>query len=195
MERAVNGFLTRFLHSDFDQLLWIDTDEGWRAHDVIRILSHKEEVVAGTYPMKNAWDEYTCELQKEDGVPIGKMLPDGTALLKADRVAGGFMKTRKSALEKLAPLCDWYHYRENKNSEPEKHYKFFWNEVQDHQFFGMDYAYCEKLKKAGVELWVDPMLKIDHFGNKKWVGDFDKHLRDGGKKEAAFEVVRKMANG
>lgn len=191
VERAVNGLMTRFLNSDYDQLLWIDTDESWRAEDVVRILSHKEEVVGGAYPMKNRWDEYVGELVWEDGHPHGKHLPDGTVLLKAELIAGGFLKTRKSALQKLAPKCDWYHYKSEYGLE--KHYQFFWNEIRDHEFHGMDYVYCEKLKSVGVELWIDPMIRIDHYGIKRWAGNFDKHLRDAGKTKAAFEGIRRMS--
>ena len=195
VERAVNGMLSRFLNSDFDQVLFIDTDEAWKAHDVARILSHTEEVVGGSYRMKNAFNEYVGAIKREDGQPIGKMLPDGTALLAAERVAGGFLKTRRSALEKLVPTCDWYYWTDRQTGITEKHYAFFWNEVRNNEFFGMDYVYCERLKKAGVELWIDPVPKIAHFGTKRWEGDFDKYLRDAGKTEEAFSIVKEMANG
>lgn len=192
VERAVNGLMSRFLNSDFDQMIWIDVDEGWQAHDVVRLFAHPEEVVAGAYRMKNAWEEYTCVLKREDGQPVGKMLPDGNALLAAEKVAAGFMKVRKSALQKLAPHVPTYLWKNRQSGEIETHHAFFANEMADGQFVGMDYAFCEKLKKIGVELWVDPMPKIAHFGQKRFDGDFDKFLRDGGKKEAAFAVVRAM---
>ena len=193
VERAVNAMLTRFLHSDFDQVLFIDTDEAWQAHQVVRLLAHKEEVVAGAYRMKNKFEKYTCEIKKEDGVPVGKMLPDGTALVEADYVAGGFLKQRKSALEKVSKKCRKYLWTDHHTGNTEEHFAFFWNEIENRQFLGMDYAYSERLKKAGVQLWVDPTLKIAHFGQKRWDGDFDKYLRDGGKRDAAFAVVQEMA--
>ena len=193
VELVVNGMLSRFLRSDFDQVLFIDTDEGWRAHDVARILSHPQEVVAGAYRMKNAWHSYTCELTREDGVPKGKMLSDGTALIEAERVGGGFLKTRKSALLKVAEQCDYYFWTDRQTGITEKHYAFFWNEIVNHEFVGMDYGYSRKLKAAGVQLWVDPMLQIAHFGNKRYDGDLDKFLRDGGKTAAAFAAIKEMA--
>ena len=92
VEQAVNASLTKAMNDpSVTDVLTIDSDESWRAEDVVRLIMHSEEVVGGSYRKKHMWDEYIANLVPSDGGnPVGKMLPDGTALLKAEGMAGGF---------------------------------------------------------------------------------------------------------
>lgn len=195
VERAVNNMLGRFLNDpEATDFLLIDSDESWDVQAVIRLLMHPEEVVGCGYRMKNNWERYTCTLKSEDGVPIGKMLKDGTVLLAADRLPGGFLRLRRSALEKfVAAYPDEWFWEGNKDN-PTKVPAFFISTVRDHQFFSCDYDFCEKLKAIGVDLWVDPNADIAHHGMTAYPGNLDKYLRNEKAEREAFAVVREMAN-
>ena len=177
MEVVVNCLLTSFLNDDNEatDLICIDSDESWKPEHVVRLLLHDEEIVSGAYLKCNDKKEYTVDVKTaEDGSYLGKVLPDGNCLLEANRVPGGFLKIRKTALQKwVDTFPDNWFWMDGK-----KVHNFFYNEIKDNRFTGMDYCFSDSMKKAGVQLWVDPILDISHWDVKPYQGTMDKMLRE-----------------
>lgn len=192
IERAINNTLTEVMErDDFTDILLIDSDESWEPEGVIRLLMHPEEIVGGSYRMKNNWNEYVGEIRySEDGFPMGKMLADGTPLLEATRVAAGFMRIKVSALRKWAAA-----YPDLRSEEPDGiKVQFFHRYVADGEMHCQDMAFCRRWQEIGGKLWIDPMIKIGHWGFNCFDGDLSKHLKGihSGQK-AAFDTIRQMA--
>jgi hypothetical protein len=194
IERAINNTLTEVLeHGGFTDVLLIDSDESWEPQGVVRLLLHPEEIVAGTYRMKNAWNQYVGSLKRRGGTPLGKILPDGTALLEADRVAAGFLRIKVSALRKWA---DAYPDLRSKEPDGEKVQFFSRMLAPDGEMMCQDMAFSKRWLDIGGQLWIDPTVKIGHWGMECHQGDYDKHLRDQVKAHetaAAFAAVKEMA--
>ena len=194
MEIVVNETLSKFLRSDADDIILIDSDESWVAEHALRLLMHEEEIVCGVYPLtKPNAREYPVVLKSEDNVPVGRMLPDGNCLLEAERIPGGFLKINKSALQKWveANPDKWLH------GENGPVYTFFLNEVRDHTLHGMDYCFGDAMRACGVRLWVDPICDITHWGIYPYQQTLDAHLRrikDNEKNKWAFDEIRRMAS-
>jgi hypothetical protein len=189
-DRAVNSALHDFINSDATDIIMIDADESWEAEGVMRLLAHPQEIVSGSYRMKNRWDEYVGVLKRKDGQPIGKMLPDGTALLEALRVPGGFVRIKKTALLKFKE-----HYKDLDISDTGQEYFPFFERIKvNGEIFSQDYAFSHRWIEMGGKLWIDPNLKISHWGWTEHCGDLDKHLRDKKKEQDAFDMVAKMAS-
>ncbi len=172
IERSFNHALTKFALSDADDFINIDSDEAWEPASVVKILQHDKDIVTGVYRQKNEWGKFTGIPVKENGAYVGEM-KDGKALLKADRVPAGFLRVRKT------PLLAYMNKYPDKYFmyQDEKVYPFFWNEIEGNTFFGMDYAFSEKMKELGFELWIDPNLDIAHYGLKRYDGNYDEFLR------------------
>lgn len=191
IERAINNTLTEVMErGDFTDILLIDSDESWEPEGVVRLLLHPQEIVGGSYRMKNAWDQYVGSPKYEDGLPVGKMLPDGTALLEADRVAAGFLRIKVSALRKFHD-----HYPDLRSEEPDGiKTQFFTRIIRDGVMHCQDMAFSRLWKEMGGQLWIDPEIKIGHWGLSCHEGYLADHLRkQHGPKNEAFETVRKMA--
>ena len=190
----MNNTLTEVMErGDFTDILLIDSDESWKPEDVVRILLHPEEIVGASYRMKNKWDEYVGQITYEDGFPKGRILPDGTPLLRAERVAGGFMRIKVSALRKWAES-----YPELVSEEPDgKKVQFFSRMLADGEVYCQDMAFCRRWLDIGGELWIDPNINVTHWGMTPYEGDLNAHLKalHNPKTDAkeAFEVVRQMA--
>jgi len=179
IERAVNDTLTRFMNDEgATDLLMIDSDESWDVTGLIRLLLHPDEVVGGTYRMKNRWEHYISFIHHEDGHPIGKKMSDGTYLLKTDALPGGFMRVKKSALRKFHDAYPDLRVEERDGERKYTATVFFESKVIDNLFHSPDVLFCRRLREIGVELWVDPLVKVDHWGLTKYQGDYDKHLRN-----------------
>lgn len=185
VERAVNGALNRFMLSDATDILMIDSDEGWSVEGVLRLLIHPEEVVSGCYRMKNNWGQWTAQIRQP---PWGKELGDGTALLAAERVPGGFLRIKKTALEKIARVIPERYQDGDLEVVP-----FFQTKIKDGLFTSCDYIFSDYCKQAGVRLWVDPNITIGHFGVTEYEGNYDQYLKGLLKENAAFAEVERMA--
>lgn len=174
MEICVNQTLSRFLRSDATDIILIDSDEGWNPESLVRLLLHEEEIVCGVYRFANGEVKYPVVLKTDDdGSYLGQMLPDGNCLLEAEKIPGGFLRISKAALEKWVRKFpdNWLH------PEDEKVYTFFINEVRDHTFHGMDFCFGERMRDAGVRIWVDPTCEIAHWGMMPFKGTLDAYLR------------------
>lgn len=188
-DRAVNATLSEFMKSDATDIIMIDADESWEAVGVFRLLSRPEEIVSGSYRMKNNWDTYVGKLKLRDGRPIGKILPDGTALLEAERVPGGFLKICKTALIKFHE-----HYKDLISKDTGQEYIPFFERIKvNGEVHSQDYAFSRRWVEMGGQLWIDPNIKISHWGWTEHVGDLDKQLRQPSIEES-IKIVQEMAN-
>jgi hypothetical protein len=43
--------------------------------------------------------------------------------------------------------------------------------------FGGDYTFCEKAKKKGYSIYIDPEMRLEHYGSKAWSGKYGTFLR------------------
>lgn len=194
IERAINNTLTEVMErGDFTDVLLIDSDESWKPEAAYRLLMHEEEIVAASYPMKNNWKEYVGTVKRVDGCPVGKMLPDGSALLEAERVAAGFLRIKVSALRKWADA-----YPDLVSTEPDgRKVQFFSRGLAENgEMMCQDMAFSKRWRDIGGQLWIDPNVHIGHWGMECHDGNLDKHLRAEVTKaetEAAFAAVKKMA--
>lgn len=191
VERSVNTFLNDMMEMDFTDVLLIDADETWQAETVVKMLYLPDEIVGASYRMKNRWNEYTGSILYKDGMPVGRMLADGTPLLQATSLPGGFMRIKVSALKKFAAA-----YPEliaDDGAGPKT--QFFTRMVHNGIVYCQDAAFCKRWTDTGGTLWLDPMAKIGHWGMTCYEGDMEAKLRSihGPPAEPAFEVIAQMA--
>ena len=197
VEHSCNRALAAFLEDEeATDFLIIDSDESWNVMAILRLLSHKEEVVACAYRMKNNWEKYTCVLKSQNGNFMGKVLGDGTALLAAERVPGGFLRIKKSAAKLYADNCGDNWYMDGEKKIP----AFFMAGIRDHTFFSHDYNLSERWKELGMTLWIDPNADVHHHGTTVYPGNLDAWLKKAfplaaqeEKEERAFKMVQELA--
>jgi hypothetical protein len=176
IERAINYAITKFgMDKTATDFINIDSDESWNPADIIKLLNYEEEIVAASYRITNSWDKFTGAIKRADnGMPIGRLITGDSAILEAERVPAGFIRIKKNVVQRfIEEYPDAFFYGEDNV----KVYQFFWNEIKDHQFTGMDYVFSDKLKTLGFKLWIDPNIDIGHWGITEYKGSLDKHLR------------------
>jgi len=203
-ERALNAALSAVRDSETDtDIIVIDADEAWEPEAVLRLLSHDVDIVCCSYKMKGAWDKFVAvPKQDENGNYLGRILPDGTALLEALRVTGGFIRFTRKAL------------RAYSEAYPELHYKqdgrdccaYFMSAIEDGTFWSHDYLLSERWRRLGLQLWIDPNPTVWHYGMRGHEGNLDRHLREQAalhdaakaiplteQEEAAFRAMQEIA--
>ena len=173
IERAVNEAFKRFLDDpEVTDILTIDSDESWDVMGVLRLLAHPEPVVGCSYRMKNKWDQWTATLKTKDGVPVGKILPDGTALIEAERLPWGFLRLKREVLERYREHFSdlWFHGKTGKTP--------IYCQLQyiNHELTSQDYSLSIRLKELGYQLWCDPNVTIGHYGMEAFMGNLHESL-------------------
>jgi glycosyltransferase involved in cell wall biosynthesis len=199
VDRAKNTIMNKALEDpDMTDLFLIDSDMQWDPNAVINMLTLPEEVVVGSYPQKNAWGRWTSSpVLVEDSTghhPVGRMLPDGSALIKAAFLAGGFMRIKRSALQKFRDAYPQHRYKDSSAdpSAPDREYtEFSTCEIENGLRWGEDRVFGKRLAGIGIEAWIYPNIQFGHYGVKGWMGNFDKYLRGQAPQEnmANTEVV------
>lgn len=191
VDRARNTICARFLQSDATDLIFIDSDEGWDVVGVLRLLMHQDEIVGGNYRIKNAWEHWgAVPLVDGDGTPLGKMLPNGNALIEARFLPAGFMRIKKTALERfIAHYPDRYYFDNSADPQaPDQQYYAFFHCIYDfenHARYGEDTGFCKQWRDMGGQLWIEPNMEIAHYGTKEWRGNYDQYLRANKHQEVA----------
>ena len=198
VHRARNTMCDKFLENpDNTDLFFIDSDMAWDPMSFINMCLLPDPVVGGSYPVKNGWDNWTSipQLKEVDGVQRlkGRNLPDGSALIEAHVLAGGFLRIKREVLERFREHYPdlWYREPSTRRDEPERKYtQFFAAQSEDHQFIGEDHMFSKRMREMGMPMFIYPNATIEHYGVKGWLGNFDKFLKGEHKK---LEEVKKAA--
>ena len=185
VHRARNTMCDMFLADpDATDLFFLDSDMAWNPEAFVRMCMLPDPVVGGSYPVKNAWDAWTSipTLHEEEGKNHyrGRDLGDGTALVEAQVLAGGFLRIKRHVLEAFkAHFPDlWYRESSTDPKNPERRYtQYFASQAQEHQFYGEDHWFSNRMRDMGIPMMIYPNATISHFGIKGWMGNFDTFLK------------------
>jgi glycosyltransferase involved in cell wall biosynthesis len=186
VDRAKNTITMRFLEDpDATDLFIIDSDMQWNPDALIKILQLPEQIVMGSYPQKNSWDKWTSipVLKEENGKhhPVGRVLPDGTALIQAEYISGGFIRMKRECLVKFKDHYKDMTYQDSSAdpSYPERLYtEFYTCERADGLRWGEDRVFGKRMRAIGVEGYIYPNIHFGHYGIKGWMGNYDTFLRN-----------------
>lgn len=185
VDRAKNTLLANFLESDGTDLLMIDSDLQWHPNAVARLLQHPEEIVAGAYPFKNSWDQFVgnplVEIKNGARQYAGyRELTDGSFLIEAYNVSGGFLRIKRAALERFADHYPNDIYQDDyawPGRNGRIYTEFFKCGVINYQRFSEDSHFAHRCREMGMKLWIDPNITFTHYGVKGWTGNFHESLQ------------------
>ena len=111
----------------------------------------------------------------------GRKLPDGSALIEVSVLAGGFLRIKRSVLEKFREKYpeQWYVEPTTDPDEPEHKYtRFFGAETIDHKFYGEDHYFSKHLRDIGIPMMIYPNVDMVHWGYKDFRGNYDHWLKE-----------------
>jgi len=194
VHRARNTLCDAFLEDpDATDIFFIDSDMSWNPEAFVKMLLLPQPVVGGSYPVKNKWDAWTSipNVTEENGQTNlkGIELGDGTAIVEAQVLAGGFLRIKREVLEKYREFHKdlWYLEPSTRASDPGRKYtQFFASQSEDHKFFGEDHMFSKRLREMDMPMFIYPNVDIIHWGYKDFGGNFHNYLR--GTKEAELKA-------
>lgn len=182
ISKARNGLVQGFLDSPEkqDAIFFVDDDEGWDEHSFLRICLDPHEIVCAAVPKKTDSGEFNNvvldTLENNDCI-----IENG--LIRAKQIGTGFMRIRRSALEKMVKAYP-RRYSPGDGGPHQLHYALFdariiWPENVEEigQFWGEDLEFCKKWVALGEHIWIDPNVNMEHAGRKVYRGNFLNFLR------------------
>lgn len=194
VERAKNTIMNKFAEDEeATHLLMIDSDMQWDPAAVLKMMALPEEIVMGSYPQKNGWSKWTALPVLEDqgngrSHPVGRVLDDGSALLKSAYLAGGFIIFKREALVRFIEAYPELRYMDPSAdpNDPERVYTEFCacatkklNETDAMPIrWGEDRIMGQRFAKIGIDSWIYPNINFGHYGIRGWVGNYDRFMRN-----------------
>jgi hypothetical protein len=149
------------LASGFDEIMWIDSDVGFRAGDVELLRRHRLPVVSGIYPQKGRRALASHLLPETDQLVFG----DGGGLVEILYAAGGFLLAHRRVYEAIRDLEQLPHCNERFGGG---FTPYFWPMVipdgDGHWYLAEDFAFCERVRRAGFAVMADTRIRLEHVG-------------------------------
>lgn len=166
VQRARNDLVRLAVTEDFDDLIFIDSDEEWDPEWIFKLLELKEDVIG--LPVVKKSDQVMFNIK---ALPTGlKLEPNG--LMEVECVGTGFMKISGSALKKV-----WDQSAEYKN-EGRNCRMVFDVKVIDGDLVSEDNVFCQKWRDLGGKVYIEPSMTCNHIGTKKFTGNFIQFLNN-----------------
>lgn len=150
ISRARNMLLERFLKTDAQFLLMVDTDIVFTASDVRLLLQAGKPIVGALYYGilgHNPNSTFPVALTKRDGV-LQSLDKTPKSLCRVDAVGMGLTLIRRDVVEALDP-----HSGLNRP---------FAEMIYNGRHHGEDAVFCLEAMKAGFETWLEPKARVGH---------------------------------
>jgi glycosyltransferase involved in cell wall biosynthesis len=152
----------KFMELGADYLLFIDSDLRWSAEGAVALIDSPHEFVAGVYPLKMDKKIFMTRNLRE--TPTQNYL-------EADGVPGGFMRLKRSVIEKMIKAYPETKVTFHKDKPDEQNvYLLFEHMIVDDEPLGEDYAFCERWRRIGGKIFINPGLPFAHYGRGEWRG-------------------------
>lgn len=150
-------YLTQtFLESEWSHMMFIDADIEFKSEDVAKLWNLDADVGVGVYRLKREGSALAAHTR---GNLMGlEDLPDEP--FEVDYAGTGFMMIKRETLEAIAPGL------ETIDTERGPMQRWFAFDVVDGVELPEDYSFCERVRKAGKKVIMDPSIIVKHWGLK-----------------------------
>lgn len=135
----------------YEKVIWIDSDVSWSLEAFERILKSPLPIVSGMCAVGRDGRIGAMRLN-ERGHPVSlnamEFLVEGEPV-KVDGVGFAFLGIKYGVFEKMAR--PWFKIRETAIES-----------VTYPVMLGEDYSWCVGAKEAGFDIWLDPLVRVEH---------------------------------
>jgi hypothetical protein len=183
-------------------MMFIDADIRFDAVDILHMLQHDKDIIVGAYPKKELdWSGIKqasssgveAELLTKYGANYAlnfkwnktdageKFLKVKHGLIELKDAATGFMLIKRSVIERMISAYPDLYFNNDLNLDTEFAkwtYLFFDTMVESEtkRYLSEDYSFCRRWQDIGGEVWLDPLVKLDHVGHFIFDGNINKML-------------------
>ncbi|HET7542487.1 MAG TPA: hypothetical protein VFK05_21605 [Polyangiaceae bacterium] len=138
-----------FLRSSATHLLWVDSDIGWGAADLDKLLSANKDFVCGNYARKQEDRALASELRNRRE---GK-------LIEAKYAAAGFVLLTRACVQRLVEA-----HPELKYETPHGPAWALWSPIFQRVPRSEDISFSKRWQDLGERIWVHSEVILKHYG-------------------------------
>ncbi len=167
LPNARSKMFGHFLRKDYTHMLMIDSDMGWDAGDVIRLLLSGRDFIGGIGPKKTFKREFAYTNVNDAGEIIPVELEVDTGIISISEMGMAFTMISKECAKKMAEA-----YPDTEYDGGEKIMEFA---VFDpfiipgtKRRLPEDFAFCYRWRKIGGKVHAIPTIRLQHVGRHVW---------------------------
>ena len=187
-----------FLKSACTHLLFLDADVVARSEDVLALLALQTDagpydVIGGSYPRK-VLDWHAIHTAAAAGTAPGELARFGGDVpvhapgaagrqvrldrpLEVESLAAGYSLIRRATFERLIVACPEIAFAPDPAERAgqglgELAHAFYANGIDPvtRRYRSEDFAFCDRVRAAGMKVWLAPWIHADHIGNHRFTG-------------------------
>jgi len=183
--RARNTLTEMFLRSNSDYLLFIDSDQGFNADGVLKMIEEGVDVIGAAVPMKGInWNRVKAaalagqdDLAKHSAIynfnatqdQKNSIKENPLSIVEVDYVGSGLMLISRNALQSLKEVTPSYRSDQTKTGGilyGETIYDFWRTDIdpESNRLLSEDYNFCKVWKDQGGKIYLAPYVKVVHVG-------------------------------
>lgn len=168
LSHARNDLFASAIRHKFDDLFWIDADEGWVPEAFFRVLSHPVDCVGGAVRKKTD-DAELFNVHCSGGALALKTCEFPGLLTAPDLALGtGFLRLSRIAMNLLWATSEPYRF----GSNTEELRWVYDSRPVNGELVGEDIWVGKKLRELGIPTYLDPSVVVEHVGPKVYQGSF-----------------------
>lgn len=160
--RIANFFIN---NTEFEYLFFLDSDVGFEADDVLKLLNHNKEMVCGAYPMKTIplkWNFTITEPKQREG-----------DLVAIDKIGIGFSLIHRNVFIRIAkqyPELKYIPTNESTTHNPTEQefnnsYHYFHEMRYGDIYLPEDLSFFTRAREVGMQAWMDTSINLCHVGS------------------------------
>jgi hypothetical protein len=171
VSRARNLLAQDMIESGCDYLLFIDSDINFEPEHILRLMAWagdpKKSIVAAVPRVRSENKVYIADLDYDDN---GELTMNGMGLVRGKRVATAFMLIRREVFTEMVEAHpDWTYYDKRSDRMVPCLFDF---KLTEEGYIGEDFLFCDRARELGLEVWIDPSIKLGHMGVQEYEGCF-----------------------
>lgn len=176
LPRARNELVAAFMASDYDDMLFIDDDMGWRPNDVVRLLASDKALIGAVGCKKVVRPDADAEKWCLRTLKDEQFNQDDMGAVEIEAIGTGFVKINRSVFERMKlahpewKRNGWPKMPENTRKE---YYQYFRFDPNDPDETGEDISFCQAWRRLGGTVWVDPSIQLLHVGEYEYTGNLE----------------------
>lgn len=163
IQYARNELLKMFLDSDFEELVFIDSDQVWDPESLIKLIKSDKDFIGAPVIRKTEKEMYNVN-------SVSNTLEiDKNGYMVVDSVGTGMLKLSRNCIQKIWDVSQEYVIDFKK--EPNR--MAFEIGINDKgHTLSEDYMFCQKWQNLGGVVYIDTSIDPYHIGERIWKGDF-----------------------
>lgn len=160
--RARQNALVSFMQKRTDFMFSFDDDVTMPHDTITKLVEADKDIIAGIYRLKR--DEVATAVRLPKSGPTMNKVLAMDMITPATYVSTGCFMVKRSVIEGMIEKYPELHYRRNITGD--QAWALYMPYIYNGEYLSEDWAFCQRAREAGFEVWLHGGVKCGHWGKK-----------------------------